>query len=157
RQLDVAEGVLRQRTALERAAAADGLQLPDTLRHQFETGDLVGAASEAAAELATIGRIDAAEAARPPEIPALDAIGLLGSDPDAGLRSAEGAFSAGDLATANQAVTDASSAWASAAAVGRGRVISAVILALALVLLASLVVNRRRRSTAASDGLHSRP
>jgi hypothetical protein len=158
RQLGAAEGVLRQRAALERAAATDGIQLPPTLRQDFEAGDLVTAGSEAAAELATLGSIDAAAAARPtPDPTALDAIGLLGADPDASLRAARAAFSAGDLQAATRAAGDAASAWASAAEVGRGRVISAVGLLLALVVLAGLLIDRRRRSTAAADGLHSRP
>lgn len=158
RELDAAEGVLRQRTALEREAAADGLQLPATLRHDFETGDLVAAGAEASAELSTLGTIEAADTARPREIPVLDAIGLLGADPDGDLRSAGVAFSAGDLAAANHAAGDAEAAWISAAAMGRGRVISAVALAVALVLLAGLALNRLRgRSAARADGLHSRP
>lgn len=157
RQLGAAEGVLRQRTALEREATADGLELPVTLRHEFETGDLVAAASEAAAELAALGAIEAAVAARPADVTALAAIGLLGADPDGSLRAAHGAFSAGDLQAADHAAADAQSAWASAPAVGRGRVISAVALGVALVLLAGLFVNRRRRTGAPADRLHSRP
>jgi hypothetical protein len=157
RQLEAAEGVLRQRSALEQEAVADGLQLPATLRHDFETGDLVSAAAEAAAELAALGAIEAAAAARPSDVPALDAIGLLGADPDGSLRAATAAFSAGNLPAANRAAGDARSAWDSAVGVGQGRVISAVALVLALVVLTAVVANRRRRSTAPPDGLHSRP
>lgn len=157
RQLDAAEGVFRQRAVLQQRAAADGLQLPPTLRRDFETGDLVASASEAAAELATIGTIESAAADRPATVPALDAIGLLGADPDASLRAAQAAFAGGDLPGANRAAADASSAWTSAAAVGRGRVISAIGLLVALVLLVGLLASRRRRSTGATDGLHSRP
>jgi len=157
RQLEAAAGVIRQRAALEREAAAASLVLPATLQHEFEAGDLVAAASEAAAELSTVGAIEAAAAARPDEVPVLDAIGLLGADPDAGLRDASTAFAAGDLGSANRVAGDAKAAWSSAAAVGRGRVISVVVLALALVLLAGLVASRRRRSSTGADGLHSRP
>ncbi|HJW21466.1 MAG TPA: hypothetical protein VJ506_03460 [Candidatus Limnocylindrales bacterium] len=157
RELSAAEGVLRQRTALEGEATADGLQLPVTLRREFETGDLVSAASEAAAELAALGAFQAARQARPSDVTTLDAIGLLGTDPDGSLREAAAAFSAGDLQGASHAAADATSAWTSAATVGRGRVMSAIALAVAIVLLAGLVLGRRRRSTALADGLHSRP
>jgi hypothetical protein len=152
RQLDAAEGILRQRAALAREAAAASaglaisLQLPATLRRDFETGDLVAAATEAAAELAAVGAIEAATAARPDQVPALDAIGLLGADPESALRQAATAFADGDLEAANRAAGDARTAWTSAAAVGRGRVISAIGLALAIVLLVGLVVSHRRRS-----------
>jgi hypothetical protein len=172
RQLAVAEGVLRQRAALQRAAAAASLQLPATLRHEFETGDVVAAASEATAELSTVGVIEAAREARPEAVPLLDAIGLLGTDPDGDLQSAAAAFAAGDLDAANRAAATATTAWASATDVGRGRIISAIGLALALVLLAGLLVGYRRRgahrrsdasdrgsggSSTPADGLHSRP
>jgi hypothetical protein len=159
RQLEAAAGVIRQRAALEREAAATDatlsvpLELPTTLRTEFETGDLVAAASEAAAELTTIGAIEAASAARPAEVPTLDAIGLLGTDPEASLQHAARAFADGDLDAANAAATEARTAWSSAAAVGRGRVISTLGLLIAFVLLMGLAAGLRRRG----DGLHSRP
>ncbi|HYL41276.1 MAG TPA: hypothetical protein VET90_08210 [Candidatus Binatus sp.] len=157
RQLDAAAGILRQRAALQREATALALQLPATLQREFESGDLVAAGSEAAAELAAIGAIEAANAARPSAGTLLDSIGLIGADPDSSVRAAGAAFAAGDLQAADHDASDATAAWTSAAAVGRGRVISAVVLAIAVALFAGLVVSRRRRSPAASDGLHSRP
>jgi hypothetical protein len=157
RQLAAAEGVVRQRAALEQEAASDHLQLPPTLQHDFETGDLVSAASEATAELATLGAMEAARAARPTEVTVLDSLGLIGTDPDAALQAAGAAFSAGDLPTAAHEAADAATAWSSAADVGRGRVVSTVGLAAALVVLVVLLANRRRRSPGPTDGLHSRP
>ncbi|HYL40342.1 MAG TPA: hypothetical protein VET90_03445, partial [Candidatus Binatus sp.] len=157
RQLGAAEGVLRQRSALRQEATAQALQLPATLQREFESGDLVAAGSEAAAVLATIGAIEAAGVARPETSTLLDSIGLIGADPDASLRAASAVFSSGDLQAADHEAADAASAWSSAAAVGRGRIISLVGLAVAIALLVGLVASRRRRSTGTPDGLHSRP
>jgi len=156
-QLADAEAVLAQRTALERAVAGANLQLPTTLRTTFEAGDLPGATAEAAAELATIGAIVDATATRPSGSSLLEAIGLAGTSPDDDLRTARTAFASGDLNTAARAAATAKTDWTTAAAVGRGRIISAIVLLLAIVLLASLVIGRRRRSAPVSDPLHSRP
>jgi hypothetical protein len=156
-QLADAEAVLHQRTALERAAAGASLHLPVTLRTTFEAGDLPGATAEAAAELATLGAIVDATATRPSGSSLLEAIGLAGTAPDDVLRTAQTAFASGDLTTAARAAATAKTDWTTAAAVGRGRIISAILLLLAVVLLASLVIGRRRRSAPVTDPLHSRP
>jgi hypothetical protein len=156
-QLADAEAVLAQRAALERAAAGAGLQLPATLRNTFSSGDLPGATAEAAAELATLGAIADATATRPQGSSLLETIGLAGTSPDDDLRAARTAFTSGDLSTAARAAATAKTDWLTAAAVGRGRIISAIVLLLAVVLLASLVIGRRRRSAPVSDPLHSRP
>jgi hypothetical protein len=152
RQLADAEAVLRQRSALERAAAAASLQLPVALRQAFEGGDLAGATAEASAELATLGAIDDAAASKPAANPVLDSIGLLGAAPDQDLGAARTAFAAGDLDAAARAATTAKTDWLTAAAVGRGRVISAFLLLVALGLLASLVLSFRRRTSRSRAG-----
>jgi hypothetical protein len=146
-QLADAEAVLRQRTALERGAAASSLQLPAALRREFEGGDLAAATAEASAELATLGAIDDAAAARPRERTVLESIGLMGAEPDRDLLAARAAFGAGDLNAAARAATTAKSDWVTAAAVGRGRVISAFLLLAAAGLLGSLILSLRRRAT----------
>lgn len=157
-QLTAAEAVLRQRTALERGAATASLQLPVTLRRDFESGDLNGAAAEAAAELAALGAIDDASAAQPRTTTLLDDIGLIGASPGDALRTSRTAFAAGDLDTATRAAAEAETAWSTAAVVGRGRVISAIGLLVALVLLGGLLLGAwRRRSAARANRLHSRP
>lgn len=157
-QLTDAEAVLRQRTALERASAAASLQLPVALRHAFESGDLTAASAEAAAELAALGTIADATAAQPRTTTMLDDIGLIGAMPGDALRTSRTAFAAGDLDTATRAATEAKTAWATAAVVGRGRIISAIGLVVALVLLGGLLLGAwRRRSAARANRLHSRP
>ncbi|MBI3752013.1 MAG: hypothetical protein HY263_10230, partial [Chloroflexi bacterium] len=157
-QLTDAEAVLRQRTALERASAAASLQLPVALRHAFESGDLTGASAEAAAELAALGAIGEATAAQPRTTTPLEEIGLIGASPDEALRASRSAFAAGDLDTATRTATEAKTAWTTAAVVGRGRVISAIGLVIALLLLIGLFLGAwRRRSAARANRLHSRP
>jgi hypothetical protein len=127
------------------------------LRQAFESGDLTGALAEASAELATIGLIDDAAASQPRSAGVLEAVGLLGAAPAAELQAGREQFASGDLTTAARSVVLARSDWTSATDVGRGRVVSAIALALALILFAGLIVGRRRRSSAAREGLHSAP
>jgi hypothetical protein len=140
-----AQTILRQRGALEREAALAGLQLPASVRTAFEAGDLPTASAEASAELGTIGAIDAAADDRPAAPTILERLGLLGLDPDTDLVAARSAFSSGDLDTAIQRATSAQDAWTGATGVGRGRIVSAVLLLAALALLVGLVLGRRRR------------
>ena len=157
-QLSDAEAVLRQRTALERAAAAASLQLPPTLRRDFEAGDLAGSSVEATAELATLGAIVDAGTAQPASSTLLESMGLFGTSPQDELRTARAAFAAGNLDAAAQAATAAKTDWTTAATVGRGRIISVILLGVALLVLASLVLaRRRRRPDPVADPLHSRP
>jgi hypothetical protein len=157
-QLAAAERVLGQRAGLGRAAAAASLQLPPTLEADFEGGDLNAAAAEAAGELVAIGTILDASKAAPVQPSILATVGLLGAAPAADIAAARTAFALGDLVTAQRDAGLAKDAWASAEAVGRGRIISAIGLAIALVLLAGLVLgHRRRRSAAQADSLHSAP
>ena len=72
--------------AIEAAATAAGLTPPDTLHVAFERPDgFASATDEAAAELASIDRYDAAAATRPAAPDLLQALGLWGATPDADL------------------------------------------------------------------------
>jgi hypothetical protein len=144
--IDDAESVLRQREAVAEAAEALGLAPPDALRSAFAAPDgLVTAPAEAAAELAALGQIRAAELARIPEPGPVDRLGLLGVEPDARLAAARAAFEAGDQ---DRAVAEAAAAeveWEAVPRVSRGRLNSATLLLVAALLLAWLVGQRRRR------------
>jgi len=76
-------------------------------------------------------------------------LGLWGSDPDADLDRAKAAFAAGDLAGSAGAAASAGTLWAGAADLGRGRAVSlmtlAVALVLAVILAAGWLRGRRRR------------
>jgi hypothetical protein len=144
--MDEAAGVIRQRTAVDAAAAATGLEPPDTLRVIFEGGgSLPEAAAEAATELATIASIGAAQATRIAGPSVVDRLGLLGTDPDADLAGARSAFQAGDLDLALARAASAQAVWTAAPAVGRGRIIGGALLGVAVLLFIWLVAQRRRR------------
>jgi crotonobetainyl-CoA:carnitine CoA-transferase CaiB-like acyl-CoA transferase len=74
-------------------------------------------------------------------------IGLLTATPEEDLARARQALAAGDIEDAYAAARSAESAWLIAAEVGQGRLTSMVLLALALALLVSLLVQRRRRGS----------
>lgn len=145
-----AEGVLRQRAAIEAAAAEAGLTPPDALRVAFQAAQGLGTpAGEAAAELAALGRLQAAEAARIESPTVIDRIGLLGVDPDSNLASARSAFEAGRLDETLAAAAEAEAAWRAAPDLARGRIISSVLLFVAAALLVGLLLQGwRRRSSA---------
>jgi len=151
-----AEGVLRQRAAIDEAAAAVGVTPPDDLRRAFEQPDgLVQAPAEAAAELASLGQLAAAEALRIGDPNPFQRLGLLGADPAARLASAKTAFEAGnqDLALAEADLAQA--AWRAVPDVARGRIVSAGLLGLAVLLLVWLIVQRRRlASRSRADHAH---
>ena len=145
-----AEAVVLQRSALEASAAAAGLTLPDRLRQAFEgTSGLDGAAAEAEFEQAIVDAIESAEAARPtttdPGEQVMVFIGLIATDPESRLALARTSLTFGDIETAYVAALAAEAAWIDAADLGRTRLVSTVLLTLALLLLASLVRQRRRR------------
>lgn len=150
-QLVAADGVIAQRNLLEARATEAGVTLPGTLREVFEgEGGTAAAAVEARAEQATVAAIIDAEAARPTEHGAgerlIIGIGLLLVDPDARLAEARAALAAGDLETAYAAAQAAEAGWASAPRVGRSRIISVVLLLLALVVLVGLLRQHNRRA-----------
>jgi hypothetical protein len=152
-----AGAVIHQRSAFVVAAAAEGLDPPPTLREAFEGGaSLPEAAAEAATQLATLGAIGATRAARIVNPSVADTIGLIGADPEADFQAARAAFEAGDLDPALTLSLRAADAWEAAPAIGRGRIISAALLGLAVVLLAWLVWGRRRRRSATKVD-HARP
>ncbi len=142
--------VLRQRAAVAAAASTAGLRPPPALRHAFEGDDgLAVASAEAATELATLHRLEEAAAARIDEPSLVDRLGLLGVEPGESLTAARAAFEDGDLNAAIAGAADAEAAWTAAPEVGRGRIISGLLLAMALLLLAELWLQRRRRRNVA--------
>jgi len=148
RLLTDAAAILAERTDIATAAAASGLTPPDTLRTAFESPDgFASATLEAQAELETIARYDAAEAARPASTDLVADIGLWGTSPQADLDEARTRFAAGDATTAATLAGNAASAWLNAADVGRGRLISlgVLVLAVLLALVVFLVWYRGRR------------
>lgn len=154
-----AEGILRQRSEIESKAAASGLTAPPTLRTAFEgTGGLAAAGNEASTELRAIAAYDAAVAAEPSGGPGLlQALGSFGTDPAGDLAKAKALFATGDLAGSTAAAANAASAWASAENLGRGRIVSLILLVLALVFAGILVASwyrgrRRRRRVTMTPG-----
>jgi hypothetical protein len=155
--LAATDGVTAQRTKLEQTAATAGLTLPPTLRSAFEgPGGIAVAADEASAEQSVVDAIVAARAAEPDASAAVErliiAIGLVGTDPSNEVRRAAARFTAADLQGAYADATDAGAAWTGAAGLGRSRIVSTVLLLLAVVLLAGLVRQRRsaRRTRSSS-------
>ena len=145
-----AEAVLVQRATLEASAAAANVTLPDRLRQAFEgTGGLDAAAAEAESEQAIVDAIATAEAARPtttePGEQIMIFIGLIATDAEGRLALARASLNFGDVETAYLAAVAAEAAWIDAADLGRTRLVSFVLLTLALLLLASLIRQRRRR------------
>jgi hypothetical protein len=142
--------VLEARPALQTAADGIGVQLPSTLRTIFEgSGGPAAAATELAAERAAIDRLAAAIATRPADPMLLERLGLVGTDPEAGISAARAAFVAGDLSGAVLAADRAATIWVGAVDVGRGRlaVVAAILATFAgLVLLVTATRDRRSRS-----------
>ena len=145
-----AEAVLVQRDALEASAADAGVTLPDRIRQAFEgTGGLDAAAAEAEFEQAIVDAVASAEAARPtttdPGEQIMVFIGLIATDPEGRLALARTSLTVGEMETAYVAALAAEAAWIDAVDLGRTRLVSTVLLTFALLLLASLVRQRRRR------------
>ncbi|MEX1173142.1 MAG: hypothetical protein WEG56_11085 [Chloroflexota bacterium] len=151
--LDGAGASLEQRAAVEAAAQAAGLIVPDTLRSTFEDEDgFDDTLAQAAGELETIERFVEAAALRPTAGSPLLDLGLYGTDPDADLAAARTAYARGDLEASVAASADAGAVWGSAEAVGQGRAISIVLLILAALLGTVLLVAAiRRRAAAVTD------
>lgn len=150
--LAAAADVLTRRTAIESGASVAGLTPPPTLRETFQgTGGFAAALDEATAEVAAIAHYQAAVDAKPAATQDLvTRAGLLGATPEVDLEKARMSFAAGDLESTAMSADAARSVWASAADVGRGRIVSAAALALAIVvalvlLLVSIGARRRRR------------
>jgi len=154
--LQAADDVVAQRDALRKSAGAAGVDLPATLRIAFE-GDsgLTVARAEASAEQAVVDAIAGAQAARPKRLAPADAavveLGLLATDPDGLLEMARSALETGDLAASYAAAQQAQITWTDAPRLGRSRIVSTVLLLVALGLLIGLI--RQRRRTAPEGGL----
>lgn len=149
--LSATDAVTAQRISLEQSAAAAKLTLPDTLRSAFEgSAGIAAAAAEATREQATVDAIVSARAAQPTETGAgelaIIAVGLLGADPAGEVASAVKALAAGDVQQAYVLATDASGTWTGAAGLGRSRIVSVLLLLVALALVVGLVRQQRRRS-----------
>jgi hypothetical protein len=156
-QFETAEGILKaadavaaERDTLVAAATAAGLQLPDRLRTAFE-GDVGvdAAAAEAHAEQAVVDAIVQARASAPRQ-PGIGeeliiAIGLLGATPAADVDAAAAQLAAGDIELAYGSAVQAEAAWTGAPRVGRSRIVSTVLLVVALVLLAGLLRQQRQQ------------
>jgi hypothetical protein len=141
-----ARDVLQLRERVTTAAGAAGLTAPDAIRPAFEAYDsLAEAGAEAVTELAAIDRIRAAVAVRIPEPGLMDRLGLFGVDPEARLAAARAAFEAGDQDMALAEAAAAETEWSSVPDIARGRLTSATLLTAAVLLLAWLVAQRRRR------------
>jgi hypothetical protein len=148
-QLAGADALVARRDTLEHSATAAGLQLPPTVRMDFEGDAGVAAASDqASAEQAVVDAIVAARAATPTEHGAgerlIISIGLLGVDPAGDVDRAAAALTSGDLERGYALATGATDAWRGAAALGRSRILSVALLLLAIALLAGLIRQRRR-------------
>jgi hypothetical protein len=154
--LAATDGVSAQRAKLEQSAATVGLTLPTTLRGAFEGGGGIDVATdEASAEQAVVDAIVGARAAEPDESGAAErlviAIGLAGTDPAAQVRRAAERLATADVQGAYADATDARAAWTVAAALGRSRIVSAVLLLLAVALFAGLVRQQRSARRARSS------
>ncbi len=151
-QFDTADTLLAQasdvlvgRADIEREAATLGLTPPSTLRPLFERGDgFSDALSEVAGELAAIDSLGRAMDVRIAEPGPIEALGLLGTEPERDLAAARTAFEAGDLEGASSGAATALLAWTTAAEVGGGRAMSIGLLAAAALLLAFVVLRRGR-------------
>ncbi|HEY3188391.1 MAG TPA: hypothetical protein VGJ70_13015, partial [Solirubrobacteraceae bacterium] len=149
--LTAADHVLGQRTTLTAAAAAADAKLPDSLRKAFEgTDGLAAAAAEAASEQSAVEMIAAADSAQAAGKDFPDAlfarVGLLTRDPSVELGAARVALLVGDVDGAHRSAQSARDAWANAASVGRSRIVSLVLLAVALGIFVGLVRRARRRA-----------
>jgi len=155
--LRAVESILAERARLETAAETAGVTLPSTLETTFEgTAGLPAAAAEATAELTTLEAIHQAELAQPANVPGTPGVlilaGLAGSDPAADLSASKADFAAGDLTGAITAASAAAGTWAGAPDLGRLRLVSVGLLALALLLVGrTLILHRWRRRSGWSD------
>jgi hypothetical protein len=155
--LSDAAAILEQRTAIASAAATSGLTAPTTLRAAFESPDgFASATLEVKAELEAIARYNAAVAARVTAPDALQAVGLWNAAPQSDLDEARSLFATGDMAGSASAAGSAFAAWAGAEDIGRGRLVSLGLLALAFLiavfLLASWLRGRHRAPLIATPG-----
>jgi hypothetical protein len=149
-QLQAARAVLEQRDRIALESADLGLTPPPGLRAAFEQdGALDAAMKEAGDERTAIAAVRAAVATRPSQPDIADQVGLIGVTPDVDLEAARTAFAAGRLQEAGLAADRARLAWLSASGLGRNRLTSAGLIALAAVVAIWVWLGRRRRPAAA--------
>jgi hypothetical protein len=142
-----AEDVLDDRDLIEASAADLQLTPPDTLRAEFEgNGGLQAAAEEADAERSALRLLTSATAQLEGEPALVEAIGLLGTNPELDLAAARDAFEAGQLDEARLAAARATEVRQDADDTGRFRVLAAggAILLFDLLVMGMLVGRRRR-------------
>jgi hypothetical protein len=148
-RMSTARSILGERSSLAAAAATVGLTLPDSLRTAFQGPDgLTAAVSEAASEQSTVEMIAAAESARPSTgffDGLVVGVGLLFQDPTGQLGAAQLAFQSGNVHGAYDAALTARDAWRYAAAAGRWRIVSIVLLVVSLAMFARITQAARRR------------
>ena len=153
RRIPFAEAVLTTRDQIASLVAPLGLDVPTDLRAAYEmaTDSLATVQARADAELVAARSLVAADAADHGPRGLLTTIGLIGASPDAALDAARAAFLAGaaDATSRAQAV---SALVGGAAAVGQARVgamIGAIVVLAFLIVLAAVLVRRRRRHATA--------
>jgi hypothetical protein len=137
-----ASATIAARDRLADLAASLGLTPPSGPAEAFSAGRIDVADEELALEEQALTAIGTAEAARIRAPGVIEQLGLVGTDPAAGVRTARAAFEAGNPRGAVYAAADAASAWESATDVGRGRVIGLLAGAAALTLFVRLIVGR---------------
>lgn len=151
-EIGVASSVLADRGQIAALAGALGLTPPRALQAAFEGGGGIAAArNEATAELKVLGGIAAAADRLAKEPSPFEAIGLLGSSPDATLASARAAFEADHLDAASAAIADAVAMRDGAESVGqlRSGMAGSGLLVLGGGTFVAVRVRRRRRIAAA--------
>jgi hypothetical protein len=150
-EIGVATNVLADRGQIAALAGALGLTPPRALQAAFEGGGGIAVArDEADAELRVLGRIAAAADRLAKEPDPFEAIGLLGSSPDATLASARAAFEADHLDAASAGIADALAIRDGAESVGKLRsgIAGGGLLMLGGGTFVAVRVRRRRRAAA---------
>jgi tetratricopeptide (TPR) repeat protein len=146
-----ARGVLDQRDRIAAESRTEGTTPPSTLQIEFEHSGISTAATEATAELAALDALASARRARSDAAGAARAVGLIGSDPDADLKSAREAFAGGDLRSAESLAADARTIWQNSSGAGQVRILgSLAVLAGGLLLILVMLWNRGVLSRAAA-------
>jgi hypothetical protein len=143
-----ASDILEDRERIEADAADLDLTPPDVLREAFEGNrGLAAAAGEADAERDALVVLATASVQLDGKPGLVEAIGLLGTDPEADLAVARDAFESGELDQASAAAGRAADARNGAADAGRLRVVvtGATILLLDALVLGLLFSRQRRR------------
>lgn len=153
--IDVADEALDLRDRLDAVCAKAGLEYSDEVRTAYEdAGTDLGATIEVlTATIATAEHLLAAKDAKDGSHGVFGTIGLLGSGVDAKFDDARAAFTAGDLATADDRADDVQSAVDDATEQGLIRVaiaIGAILLALLIWLVVRAMRRRRRAAKAAA-------